>query len=60
MILTPVRKADQTHDGGWRWNKWWGPYIGSQRPQFEYLYDEPEIDEVFCYHIYEKKLGAWE
>jgi len=51
VSLTPVRKVDQSKDGGWRWHKW-GPYIGEQEPTTEYLHDEPNIDEVFCYHIY--------
>ena len=38
--------------GGWRWHKW-GPYIGDQNPQCEYLADEPEIRHIFVYHIYE-------
>jgi hypothetical protein len=40
--------------GGWRWHKW-GEYIGTQDPQCEYLYDEPEIEKVYVYHIYERK-----
>lgn len=39
--------------GGWRWHKW-GPYIGSQDPQCEYLDDEPLIEKIYTYHIYEK------
>lgn len=38
--------------GGWRWHKW-GPYIGVQKPTTEYLDDEPEIDQVYIFHIYE-------
>jgi hypothetical protein len=53
VILTPVRKEAQPSDGGWRWRKW-GPYIGEQRQTCEYLYDEPDIDLVYVYHIYEK------
>lgn len=47
-----LRRADQDPEGGWRWHKW-GAYIGDQRPQREYLYDEPEIEEVYTFHIYE-------
>ena len=36
---------------GWRWHKW-GPYIGTQEPQCEYLADEPEIEKVICFSIY--------
>lgn len=44
-------KKEQSSEGGWRWHKW-GEYIGTQEPTTEYLYDEPLIEEVFCYHIY--------
>lgn len=54
IILTPVKKQNQSSEGGWRWHKW-GPYIGDKKPQCEYLYDEPRIEEVFVYHIYEKQ-----
>lgn len=51
--LTPVLKENQSASGGWRWHKW-GDYIGSQEPECEYLYDEPKIEKVYCYHIYER------
>jgi len=54
VFVTPVRKSEQPETGGWRWHKW-GPYIGNQKPQEEYLFNEPEIEEVFVYHIYELK-----
>lgn len=50
--LTPVLKANQHPSGGWRWHKW-GPYIGVHEPTCEYLYDEPVIEQVYCYQIYE-------
>lgn len=52
------RRDDET---GWRWHKW-GPYIGEQNPQYEYLRDEPEIEAVWAYHIHEIKDGIkpWE
>ncbi len=49
-----MRKNEQDKNGGWRWHKW-GKYIGNQKPTCEYLYDEPKIKEVVCYHIYELK-----
>lgn len=52
VALTEVRKENQSPDGGWRWHKW-GPYIGVHEPTMEYLYDEPDIESVFVYHIYE-------
>ena len=53
ITVTPVLKSNQSAEGGWRWEKW-GEYIGTKNPQCRYLYDEPEIDSVFAYHIYEK------
>jgi hypothetical protein len=53
VMLTPIVKSEQSSDGGWRWHKW-GPYIGTQNPQYEYIYDEKDIEQVFVYHIYEK------
>ena len=53
VTLHEVKKSEQSSDGGWRWHKW-GEYIGTQNPTCEYLYDEPNIDSVFVYHIYEK------
>jgi len=52
ICLTQIRKDQQSPEGGWRWHKW-GPYIGTGKPQCEYLYDEPDIQEVFCFHILE-------
>lgn len=52
VTVTKIEKATQPSDGGWRWHKW-GEYIGTQEPQCEYIFDEPDIEEVFCYHIYE-------
>ena len=55
ITVTPGLKKNQHHEGGWRWHKW-GPYIGTKTPQCEYLYDEPDIDGAFVYHIYEKEV----
>lgn len=57
IFMTPVTRAEQPDEGGWRWHKW-GGYIGDQDPQCEYLYDEQDIDLVYCYHIYERLTGA--
>lgn len=65
IALTPIYKKDQPPKEGWRWHKW-GPYIGNKRkmcncnpkfsiPVYEYLYDEPDVDLVYCFHIYEIK-----
>jgi hypothetical protein len=53
VTVTTIRKADEPADGGWRWHKW-GEYIGTQNPQCEYIHDEPNIEEVLCFHIYER------
>lgn len=54
LIVTfwEVRREDQSEDGGWRYHKW-GQYIGSQKPENEYLYDDKHIEKVYCWHIYE-------
>jgi len=54
ISITPVVKANQSEEGGWRWHKW-GNYIGKLKPTTEYLYDEPLIDKVYVYVIYELK-----
>ena len=48
--ISIVKKSEQESWGGWRWHKW-GEYIGEQNPQCEYLYNEPEIEEVMVYSI---------
>jgi hypothetical protein len=53
VLLTKITKSGQPRYEGWRWHKW-GDYIGTQTPTTEYIYDEPEIELVYCYHIYEK------
>lgn len=50
-----IKQEDQPPDGGWRWHKW-GEYIGDKSPQFEYLFDEPDINEVYTFHVYRKSL----
>ncbi len=50
--LVQLDKELEPEEGGWRWHKW-GTYIGEQEPRFEYLAQEPEIETVFTYHIYE-------
>lgn len=52
IILCEIRKDQEPQEGGWRWHKW-GEYIGTQESQSEYIHDEPEIERVFVYHIYE-------
>ena len=56
VSVTPLEKSQQSPRGGWRWHKW-GPYIGTQTPTTEYLYDEPEIEKVYVFHVYELEDG---
>ena len=56
--FTLVRKADQSPQGGWRWHKW-GEYIGTQEPKCEYLYDEPVIEQAYCYNVIEFTDGEY-
>jgi len=49
-LYTWIRKEDQPSEGGWRWCKW-GEYIGKQKRQRDYLYDEPNIDAVIVFHF---------
>ncbi len=51
-----LRKADEPASGGWRWHKW-GEYVGAKSPQCEYLHDEPEIEEVYTFHVYRRPVG---
>ena len=53
VTMTRVRRDDQSPEGGWRWHKW-GEYLGTFDSQCEYLYDEVGIEEVYCYHVFEK------
>lgn len=51
VCFTPVAKEWEPEEGGWRWHKW-GPYYGTQEPQCEYMYDEPDIELVYTYSLY--------
>lgn len=54
ILLHPVVKTEQPASGGWRWHKW-GPYIGMYQKQVEaheYIADTPDVEVVYCYHIY--------
>jgi hypothetical protein len=52
ISFVKIEKATQPSEYGWRWHKW-GEYVGNQNPQHEYIHDEPEIDVVYTYHVYE-------
>lgn len=57
VFLTPVCRDEQSDWGGWRWHKW-GEYIGTETPTTEYLYDEPDIDQVYTYSILERNTAV--
>lgn len=59
VTLTKVERdvSNKGLGGGWRWHKW-GPYIGKHEPTMEHLDDEPDIEAVYCYHVYEKTAAA--
>lgn len=52
IVVCEITKKEQPETGGWRWRKW-GPYIGNHHISYEYLYDEPEVESVYCYRIFE-------
>lgn len=52
-----MRREDQSPKDGWRWSKW-GPYIGTQVHQADYLADEPDISEVMIYRFISVKRSA--
>lgn len=54
ISLVKVRREDQPPQQGWRYHRW-GDYYGTQKPEFEYLYDDKHIDHVFTFHIYQVK-----
>jgi len=53
IFVTPILKSEEPETGGWRWHKW-GEYIGMQNPTMEYLADEPNIDKVYVFEVFEK------
>jgi hypothetical protein len=52
LFLVPHFKSSQPEKWGWRWEKW-GEYIGVQKSVSDYLYDEPNIEMVYSFNIYE-------
>jgi len=52
VTFVRVSRSEQPPDGGWRWHKW-GEYIGLGQPTCEHLFDEPLIEEVYTFHVYE-------
>lgn len=52
ILISTIIKKYQPEHGGWRWHKW-GKYLGKYKHEYEYLYDETDIDFVFIYSVYE-------
>ena len=50
ILMTPFFKEKEPEYGGWRWHKW-GPYIGIQNKQCEYLHDEEDIEMIYAFQI---------
>ena len=55
ISLHRIYKGNEPECGGWRWHKH-GKYIGVQKPTCEYIYDEKDIDLVYCFTILELKF----
>lgn len=51
VSLVEVKRSSQPSEGGWRWSKW-GEYVGTQKSEHEYLFDEKHIESVFTFHVY--------
>lgn len=52
LAITPIYKSHQSESGGWRWHKW-GKYIGVHEITQEYLYDEPVVELVYCFTLFQ-------
>lgn len=52
IVLQVIHKQGQSSLNGWKWSKH-GPYIGIQKQEAEFLFDEPRITEVYEYSIFE-------
>lgn len=52
-----IQKALEPQQNGWRWCKW-GEYVGEKEPKYEYLAHEPEITEVYTFHVYRKPVST--
>ena len=52
VFFTEVRRSAQPPKDGWEFDAW-GTYIGDHIPVANYLYDNPGIDTVFNYHVFE-------
>lgn len=51
ISLTPIYRNHQPEEGGWRWSKW-GKYIGEQKSNAEYIFEESNIEMIYVFHIY--------
>lgn len=52
VYLKAIYRKHQPKHEGFRYYKH-GKYIGTQNPEYEYLYDDKHIDKIYCYHIHE-------
>jgi hypothetical protein len=58
VTFTYFNKEQDSQSGGMRFHKH-GVYIGNKRQGFEYFYQEPDMTELFMFHVY-KKLSPGE
>lgn len=56
LRVCKVHKDKQSPQGGWRWWKN-GVYLGNKSEGYEYLYDEPNIDFIWKFHIVQLKTN---
>lgn len=52
VSFVEITRDNQPSQGGWRWHKW-GEYIGDQEPEREYIHDEPNIERVYTFSVYQ-------
>lgn len=55
VFFSPMTRANQPAEGGWRWHKW-GEYLGKHEPKHEYLYDEEDIERIYVVTIKKVKF----
>lgn len=51
ITMNAIQRKHQSSQGGFRYHKS-GTYIGRQKPQHEYLYDDKHIDIIWGFHLW--------
>ena len=57
ILVILFHEVTKEEDPFWRWHKW-GTYIGRQHPMCEHIGDEPVIEKVYSFSVYEIVNGA--